>query len=71
MGAGRLVRDQLEGLIVDPLDVDAVAAALTKLADDESLRQTLAKNAAERAREFTWANAGTRLYDQFCTIACP
>lgn len=68
MGAGRIVRHETECLMIDPLDLDDVAAALTKLAEDEPLRRALGVRAAERSQEFTWAKVGTRLYDHFCAI---
>lgn len=68
MGAGRIVRHGSECLIVDPLDVDDLAAALSRLAGDEQFRRALGAAAAERAREFTWAKVGRRLYDQFWAI---
>jgi len=68
MGAGRIVRHETECLMIDPLDVDSIAAALTRLAEDEPLRRGLAFRAAERSRDFTWAKVGARLYDQFCAI---
>jgi len=69
MGAGRIVRHESECLMIDPLDVDDVAAALTRLAKDEPLRRALGTRAANRALDFTWAKVGARLYNQFCTIA--
>lgn len=71
MGAGRIVRDGLECLVIDPLDVDDVARAITLLADDADLRHKLSRNAAERAEEFTWAKVGVRLYEQFCALTYP
>jgi len=65
MGAGRLVRDRLEGLIVDPLDVDQIAAAITELTSDNELRAKLATNASARAQEFSWSKVGERLYHLF------
>jgi glycosyltransferase involved in cell wall biosynthesis len=69
MGAGRIVRDRLEGLVVDPLDVDGVAGALTLLADDAALRRQLGTQAAERAPEFEWSKVGAHLYEHFRRIA--
>jgi glycosyltransferase involved in cell wall biosynthesis len=65
MGTGRIVRDGKECLVVDPLDVDALAAAIRALAEDEALRRRLGANAAKRAGVFTWGHAGTRLYQRF------
>jgi len=69
MGCGRLVRNGQEGLVVDPLDVDEMAGAITKLAEDPDLRKTLATNARMRAQKFTWEKVGGRLYHLFCAIA--
>jgi glycosyltransferase involved in cell wall biosynthesis len=68
MGAGRIIRHGSEGLIVDPLQVDNLAAAITRLAEDSDLRRAFGGAAAVRAREFTWARVGRRLYDQFYAI---
>ncbi|GAB4481917.1 MAG: glycosyltransferase family 1 protein [Anaerolineae bacterium] len=45
------------GLLVDPLDVGAIAAGLARLLDDAPLRAHLARNAIARAGAFTWARA--------------
>src|SRR5690606_36354608 len=41
-------------MLVDPLDVDAIAAAMTQVAGDAELRASLAARGAEQARRFTW-----------------
>jgi glycosyltransferase involved in cell wall biosynthesis len=41
-------------LLVDPLDVDAIAGALGRLLDDGDLRARLGSDAADRAATFTW-----------------
>ena len=41
-------------LYFDPLDEDAIAAAMERVMNDTSLRERLAKAGVERAREFTW-----------------
>ncbi len=69
MGAGRIARHEIECLVIDPLDVDDLAAALTRLADDEALRKSLATAALDRSKQFTWAKTGMRLYEQFSAIA--
>lgn len=68
MGATRVVRDGVEGIIVDPLDVASVAGALRALADDPDLRCRLGQNAATRAREFSWDKVGNRLYELFRNV---
>jgi glycosyltransferase involved in cell wall biosynthesis len=44
-------------LLVDPEDVDALGAALVRLAADEALRNELIRRGCARAREFTWESA--------------
>ena len=45
------------GLLVDPLDVDAIADGLKRLIVDESLRQELRRRGLARAATFTWQRA--------------
>ena len=42
------------GLLVDPHDVSAIAAALTRLIDDEQLRADLKQRGLTRAAQFSW-----------------
>ncbi|HEV2593863.1 MAG TPA: glycosyltransferase family 4 protein [Sphingomicrobium sp.] len=69
MGATGVIRDRIEGLIVDPLNVDSVARAMTELAIDRDLRRSLGARAAVRAQEFTWEKVSARLYDHFRSIS--
>jgi len=48
-----LVRDGVEGCAVEP-DVEALAAALARLLDDEAARARLAAAARARAAEYDW-----------------
>lgn len=48
-------------LLVDPYDVDALAAAIMRLADDPLLRDDLIKRGRERAHLFSWSAAVERL----------
>lgn len=41
-------------LLVDPLDVDAIAGALARLLDDDELRERLGAAAESQAARFTW-----------------
>jgi glycosyltransferase involved in cell wall biosynthesis len=41
-------------LLVHPLDVDGLAAAIRRLWDDEGLRGDLRARGLARARQFTW-----------------
>lgn len=52
--AGSVVRDGEEGLIVPSRDVDALAAAMTRLGEDPSLRARMSAAARGRAMDFDW-----------------
>lgn len=52
--AGWVVRDGAEGLVVEPDDVDGIARALRRLADDAQLRGRMATAAATRSVDYTW-----------------
>jgi glycosyltransferase involved in cell wall biosynthesis len=47
------------GLLVDPLDVAAIADGLRTLADDAALRHELGQRGLVRATSFTWQRAAT------------
>jgi len=53
------------GILVNPLDVDAIAAAMRQLVDDEDLRNHLRKRGYDQARQFTWDNAALQLLPLF------
>jgi glycosyltransferase involved in cell wall biosynthesis len=69
MGAGRILRHQKEALIIDPLDVDDLATAITSLVEDAVLRERLSVNAAARSQEFTWEKIGARFFEQISAVA--
>lgn len=53
-------------LLVDPEDVDALAEAMARVADDAALRDALRGRGRARAREFTWERAARQTLDVFC-----
>lgn len=57
------------GLLVDPANDSAIAAAMTRCSDDESLRQRLIARGYKRAKRFTWAEAASRVMDAFDELA--
>ena len=69
MGAGRVIRHEQEGLIINPLEVSDVADAITRLATDARLRAELGQGAAVRATEFTWDKVAARIYELFRGVA--
>lgn len=52
-------------LTVDPLDVDALTAALRRALNDEPLRAELIQMGLARARRFTWEQAASTLLDVY------
>ncbi len=54
MGSGGIVRDGIDGIILDPYDEDAWVESLRKLVDSSDLRTQYGTSACQRAQEFTW-----------------
>ncbi len=50
-------------LTVNPTSVEAIAAAIAQLLNDNSLRERLQQAGIERAREFTWPRTSQRLLE--------
>jgi glycosyltransferase involved in cell wall biosynthesis len=58
------------GLLVDPLQVEAIAQAVAAICGDEGLWVQLSRKAAERARLFSWQEAARQtqaVYQQAAT----
>ncbi len=55
-------------LLVNPTDVDALAAALHQAATDEALRTTLIATGFERVQAFTWDNAAKQLLELYAAV---
>lgn len=60
MGAGEVLRDGIDALVLDPYDHPAWVAALRRLAADPGLRRQLGTSARERAQAYTWERVGAR-----------
>ncbi len=58
---GSVVRDGIDGFIVDPRDVDAIVERLMLLNSSQSLRREMMHNAKQRAKEFNSKSYGERL----------
>ncbi len=66
-GGGReFVRDGVDGILVDPMDTAALAAALRRVIGDPELRERLSQTARERVTAFSWAGVA-RLYERMLT----
>ena len=66
--AGDVIRDGIEGIIVQPGDVDAIAAALQHLYDHPELVERMGTAARQRVMEnFTWDHYRARLLDAYAS----
>lgn len=61
---GSVVRDGVDGMLIPIRDPEAIAAAVTRLADDEALWMQYAAAGRQRALEFTWDRYGKVLLDR-------
>lgn len=57
------------GLLVDPRSVEEIRAGLERLLDSESLRQSLAAKAVQRARHFRWEHCAQQSWRFFERVA--
>jgi glycosyltransferase involved in cell wall biosynthesis len=65
-----LAEDGRDGALVAPGDVDALAAALERLALDEAWRRSLAAGARRRGRQLpTWADTAAGFFDELRALA--
>ena len=58
MGAGRVIRDGVNGLVVPAGEVDALATAMSTLASSPELRASFSKGAKSAAANFTYQKIG-------------
>jgi glycosyltransferase involved in cell wall biosynthesis len=63
--AGSVVRDGLDGLIVDSGSVEPLAQAMERLGTDADLRASMARSARARAEEFTWSRYQASVLEAF------
>jgi glycosyltransferase involved in cell wall biosynthesis len=64
MGAGRIVRHEREGIVLDPYDASGWIAALRALAEDVKLRRNMSSAASVRAQHFMWATVARQRQQQ-------
>ena len=55
-------------LFFDPLDENAIAAALDRITEDELLRRTLAQSGPQQARMFTWERTARKTLEILLSI---
>lgn len=68
-GAYDLIQDEVNGLIANPRDPEDLARKILRLSDDPALRIEMGIKAYEFAREQTWSNIFSRLFDSYMEIA--
>ncbi|WP_370588946.1 glycosyltransferase family 4 protein [Tychonema sp. LEGE 06208] len=64
MGGGGVVRDGIDGIILDPYDTDAWVEGLRKLSNSPDLRAQMGASARKRALELTWPQVAARRKEQ-------
>jgi len=57
------------GLLVDPLDVDGLAAAMTALAEDKRRRRDLAAKGLDQAQRFSWQKTVAKTLEVYRSVA--
>ena len=55
-------------MLVDPLDIDAMAQAIARVLDDEALRARLREDGLARAAQFSWDVAACRMLDAYASL---
>ena len=68
-GPPEFVHDGLDGLLFDPFDTSAVAAALGRVLADDGLRTTIAKGGRARAEEFGWPRIAEQYRALYRTVS--
>jgi glycogen(starch) synthase len=70
-GGPGFVREGIDGILVDPEDSAALAAALVRVTADEQLRARLAAAGRARVGEFTWARVARAYQDLYAAASGP
>ncbi len=55
-------------VLVDPLNVDSIAAGLTQILEDHDLRVALRERGLARAKQFSWDDTANRTWDAFQSV---
>jgi glycosyltransferase involved in cell wall biosynthesis len=59
------IHDMREGILVPPKNVQALAEAMTKLADDKKLRSHLSENLRKKGETANWKEVASRTYNLY------
>ncbi len=68
-GATEIVRDGVDGIIADPLDIAALAATIDRLLSDNALAERLARSGRIRALDFDWGPIAHRYREVYERVA--
>lgn len=68
MGSASVIRNEVNGLVVKPYDVDGLAEAISRLAGSQELRHRLGKQAANDARAYTYEIIGRKRANLFSSL---
>lgn len=68
-GATEIVRDEREGLVADPFDADALAAAIARTLEESALRERLTRAGEARVRAYDWPLVADRYRSIYRSIA--
>lgn len=58
MGAGGIIKDGDEGIVIDPYNTDEWIESIRKVCHDTDYRRRLSENAYKRSASYTWNNVG-------------
>jgi glycosyltransferase involved in cell wall biosynthesis len=64
MGGGGIIRDGIDGMVIDPHDAAGWVGAIRLLAGDHGLRETLGANARANAEDYLWEKVGLQRLDE-------
>lgn len=62
-GVGDAVANGLNGLLVNPEDIDDISLAIVELTKDKDLRERLGREGKKRAEEFLWPKQIKKIYN--------
>lgn len=60
-GPSEIIHDGIDGLLVEPQNVDSIVNAVRRIVENPELRTTLETNAVKRAAEFSWIASAVEL----------
>lgn len=67
-GYATVVHDGLDGLLVPPRDSEALAHSIARLLENELLRQQLARNGQQTARQYAWPQVARCILDYYSEL---